>query len=225
MLGEVICCYSESKLRGRWCLCCNEALLDSNPLIKKVHRLLPPSGSSNDFQIQFESTFDYKEKKNIDDDLVTSYGPFNPEEFEEETILTPDVFEETYEFGYFKDFPIFDEYPNEELAGVLGDDCAFEIEDEFEDLPILISLQKKTFEVTLKTFLSMKSIQMRIVTVTTKEKDLRTLMVQDTPLEVALASSLVLASKPVMPKEDKGFLGQLEDPLGMLFTRVSLGYE
>lgn len=50
-------------------------------------------------------------------------------------------------------------------------------------------------------------------------------LVQDTPLEVALASSLALASKPVMPKEDKGFLGQLEDPSGMLFTRVSLGYE
>jgi hypothetical protein len=83
--------------------------------------------------------------------------------------LTPDVFEEAKEHGYFNGFSIFDEYPSEELEGVLGNDCVLEIEDEFEDLPqSLMSLQMKTLEVIWKEFPSLMSLQMKSLEMTLK---------------------------------------------------------
>ncbi|KAE9450766.1 hypothetical protein C3L33_17334, partial [Rhododendron williamsianum] len=77
-----------------------------------------------------------QEECNIDVGLVESYGKFNPNEFEEDVSLNPDEFEGGTELGYFDDFPIFYQYPSEDLEGVLKDDCIFEIEDEFGDLSI-----------------------------------------------------------------------------------------
>lgn len=76
-------------------------------------------------QIRFESTFVWKEKENLGDDLGESYGPVNPAKFEGEMNLIPDVFEEAKEHGYFNGFSIFDEYPSEELEGFVGNDWAF----------------------------------------------------------------------------------------------------
>ncbi|KAI8535324.1 hypothetical protein RHMOL_Rhmol10G0165200 [Rhododendron molle] len=101
-------------------------------LITKVHRLLPRGGIDNSYS-QFKSSFNYKEESNIDVDLVESYAKFNPNEIEEDVSLNWDEFEGGMELGYFYDFPIFDQYPSEDLEGVLQDDCAFEIEDEFGD--------------------------------------------------------------------------------------------
>ena len=56
---------------------------------------------------------------------------------------------------------------------------------------------------------------------------------QDFPLElspfhdievcVTLVPKLALVSKSVLPKVGKDLMGQLEDPLGIVFTRASLG--
>lgn len=113
-------------------------------LTKKVHRLLP-HGGIHDSHSRVKSTLDYKKKENIGNDLEESCGLINPDKFEGEMNLTPDVFEEAKEHGYFNGFSLFDEYPSEELEGVLGNDCAFEIEDEFEDLPIFDESSNEDF--------------------------------------------------------------------------------
>lgn len=82
-------------------------------LMKKVQRLLPLSKGTNDSQSQLESSFDYKEKTNIDDGLVKSHENFKPNEFEEERIFNTN-----------------------EVGGGLKDDNPFEIDDKSEELPI-----------------------------------------------------------------------------------------
>jgi hypothetical protein len=120
------------------------------------------------------------------------------------------------------DVPIFDEYPNEEFdihskKGRLVDIESEEMKEANRvDLPL--DVLPKPEEVVFDFPVPGDFIELKLHD-----------SFHEMPLRCSLEQHICIVPVPEqvleLPKEDKYFLGRLEDPLGMVFTQANLGYE